>query len=266
MKAIPVVVTAVAALGLGGFLIWQQATRPAITALPDLVTVAPGDYTVRPPGTWRQAGREVDPPLVHETATDPLAIMRHQVSGADYALCVAAGACLPASASGPDMPQTGVSWHDATAYAHWFSKATGQRWRLPTDAEWQRAAAERFIDDAAGPDGSDPAQRWLAAYARNVAARGEADLALRSLGGWGANSLGLSDMGGNVWEWTDSCVINGTIGADGTIGKADEFCGARVAEGRHRAEIIDFVRDARVGGCGAGVPPDYLGFRLVRAG
>jgi hypothetical protein len=39
-----------------------------------------------------------------------------------------------------------------------------------------------------------------------------------------------------------------------------------VVEGRHRAVVIDFVRDASAGGCAAGVPPDHLGFRLVREG
>jgi hypothetical protein len=46
--------------------------------------------------------------------------------------------------------------------------------------------------------------------------------------------------------------------------EATAVCGARIAEGRHRAVVIDFVRDARSGGCAAGLPPEYLGFRLVR--
>ena len=41
-------------------------------------------------------------------------------------------------------------------------------------------------------------------------------------------------------------------------------CGVRVVEGQHRAYVTDFIRDARAGGCAAGVPPSNLGFRLVR--
>ncbi len=41
-------------------------------------------------------------------------------------------------------------------------------------------------------------------------------------------------------------------------------CGVRVDEGQHRSYVTDFVRDARAGGCAAGVPPSNLGFRLVR--
>jgi len=44
----------------------------------------------------------------------------------------------------------------------------------------------------------------------------------------------------------------------------DSYGGVRIAGGRHRAAIIDFVRDASVGGCAVGLPPDHLGFRLVR--
>jgi hypothetical protein len=38
----------------------------------------------------------------------------------------------------------------------------------------------------------------------------------------------------------------------------------RIAEGQHRSYVTDFVRDARAGGCAAGLPPSNLGFRLVR--
>ena len=41
-------------------------------------------------------------------------------------------------------------------------------------------------------------------------------------------------------------------------------CAVRVVEGRHRAYMIFFVKDAKGGGCSVGTPPDNLGFRLVR--
>jgi formylglycine-generating enzyme required for sulfatase activity len=89
---------------------------------------------------------------------------------------------------------------------------------------------------------------------------------VRPLGGWGENSHGIADIGGNVWEWTSDCSTTGTLGANGEELTRDDYCGARVAQGRHRATVIDFVRDASAGGCAAGVPPDHLGFRLVREG
>ncbi|MER3355881.1 MAG: SUMF1/EgtB/PvdO family nonheme iron enzyme [Hoeflea sp. D1-CHI-28] len=145
-----------------------------------------------------------------------------------------------------------------------ISEQTGQTWRLPTVLEWHRAAAERKGD--AAPDEGDlaPGERMLSQYERGVFLRGSSSPALRPRGGFGENSLGLADMGGNVWEWTNGCMENGEIGDDGEITARDPYCGVRIAGGRHQAAIIDFVRDASVGGCAVGLPPDHVGFRLVR--
>ncbi len=202
----------------------------------------------------------MDPPLLRLESAAPLHVMRYQVSRADYAACVADGDCIAADPGPANEPQTGVSWHDATAYAEWLSTRTGEAWRLPTDAEWQRAAAERFTDDALGE--GDWTDRWLVRYDREAAFR--KDPVVRPQGAWGENSLGVSDLGGNVWEWTADCSVNGTLNPDGRPAGQDDYCGARVVQGKHRAVVIDFVRDASAGGCAAGVPPDHLGFRLVR--
>ena len=227
---------------------------------PELVTLAPGAWSYRASATWHHAGRQVDPPRLALEDDDPCLIMRHQVSRGEYAACVADGACLPSGDGPVEEPQTHVSWHDAQAYATWLSEETGQTWRLPTDAEWQRAAAERFTDDALGD--AELSDRWLARYAKESEA--EVDPVLRPLGSWGTNSQGVADLGGNVWEWTDSCVVTGALDSSGRVLTQSDYCGARVAEGPHRAVVIDFIRDARAGGCAAGVPPEYLGFRLVR--
>lgn len=261
-----VLLGAAAAIG-AGVAGWRMMPAPAIPDLPAMVAIPAGPYAYRAAGEFRLNGKSVDPPLERRVADAPLEIMKYLVGRADYAACVADGGCLPggAAAGAADLPQTHVSWHDAGAYARWFSGRTGMTWRLPTDAEWQRAAAERFVDDAVGMGApADPAERWLAEYGRSAEARGAAAPGLRPRGAYGENSLGVADMSGNVWEWTDGCVLNAKVDADGKVIDASEFCGARIAEGRHRAVVIDFVRDARSGGCAAGLPPDYLGFRLVR--
>lgn len=198
------------------------------------------------------------------------AIMTYQVSVLDYHRCVEAGACRPADARpGRSLrtPVTGVSHKDAEAYAAWYSQATGIRWRLPTAAEWALAAGERFsgedlpvVDDAA-----DPAQRWLAIY-RAEAARGRsAEKEPQPRGAFGANARGIHDLAGNVWEWTSTCYVRATLTADGReVATEVENCGVHVLEGRHRAYMSNFIRDGKSGGCAVGVPPDNLGFRLVR--
>jgi formylglycine-generating enzyme required for sulfatase activity len=255
----------VAALA-GGAALLAQPKAPALPP-PETVRIAAGPQDYRPSGEFRQGTRIVDAPPRRALAP-ALEIMKHHVSEADYARCVAAHACDPAPASGlAAAAQTNVNHADATAYAAWLSDQTGQSWRLPTDAEWLRAAGNRARDDgfAAEANGSDPSRRWIAAYRREVALRGEADLQPHPPGHFGLNDRGLADIAGNVWEWTETCFQNGTLTADGqSIATRSDYCGVRAVQGKHRAFVITFIRDARSGGCAAGVPPDYLGFRLVR--
>lgn len=253
------------ALAAGAGLVWSGGPDPL--PLPPTVRLDAGTQTYRPAGEFRQGTRVVDAP-VERIAAAAIDVMTHHVSQADYARCVADGACADApSAQRADLAQTFVNHTDATAYARWLSARTGVAWRLPTDAEWQRLAGDRAFDDALGVEasGADPSLRWIAAYRREVERRGEADLQAHPLGHFGLNDLGVADIAGNVWEWTDSCFQNGTVSADGTVieTRAD-YCGVRAVQGKHRGFVIDFIRDARSGGCAAGVPPDFLGFRLVR--
>ncbi len=260
---------AVACLGAvliaAGLLFWAPGEDPV--AQPEAVRLLAVMQNYRPAGEFRTGTRVVDAPL--ESFPAPaIEVMKHQVSEADYALCVAEGVCREAPTQGrPDLPQTNVSFLDATAYAGWLSARTGVDWRLPTDAEWQRLAGDRARDDAFedAANGADPSRRWIATYRREVERRGAADLKPHPLGHFGVNDVGVADVAGNVWEWTESCFQNGTVAQDGSVIETrSDYCGVRAVQGKHRGFVIDFVRDARSGGCGAGVPPDYLGFRLVR--
>lgn len=246
-------------------LLWPDP--PPLVAPPKTVQIAAGLQHYRPAGEFRQGTKIVDAPK-QALNTEVLEIMKYHVSAADYARCMAENACpvVPSSANA-DIAQTNINHADATAYAAWLSARTGQHWRLPTDAEWLRAAAERGSDDgfAAEANGSDPSRRWIAGYQREVALRGAADLVVHASGHFGENSLGMADMAGNIWEWTETCFQNGMLSPDGAaITTQSDYCGVRAVQGKHRAFVIGFIRDARSGGCAAGVPPDYLGFRLVR--
>lgn len=235
--------------------------------MPELVHLVDGPFSYRPAGEYRVGTMIVDAPVQH-IAAPALDIMKYHVSEADYARCIADGACPAIATKGSSKhSQTGVNLSDASAYARWLSDKTGQQWRLPTDTEWMRLAGNRIADGRLDivTKGADPSQRWLASYRREAAARGDADFATYPQGHFGLNDLGVADIGGNVWEWTETCFQSGTLRADGTaVTVQSDYCGVRAVQGKHRAYVIDFIRDARSGGCGAGVPPDFLGFRLVR--
>ena len=91
-------------------------------------------------------------------------------------------------------PVTQVSWHDAIAYCQWLSEKTGQHWRLPTEAEWEKAA--RGTDGRIYPWGNESPNETLCNYNGNVG-----DTTPVESYPAGASPYGALDMAGNVWEW-----------------------------------------------------------------
>jgi formylglycine-generating enzyme required for sulfatase activity len=243
----------------------MQALAPRTAVDPDLAELPPADFSYRIAGDFSHGGRPVEAPRLVARLSSKLAIMKHQVTVAEYRRCIDAGACPAIGVAGAraDTPMVGVNWHDAMAYAAWISAATGLTYRLPTDREWSFAAGDGLRDEAAPLiDPSDPAQAWIARYEAEAARAGAIVLAPQPVGAFGRNSNGLLDVGGNVWEWTASCFVRATLDGE-TMQVTNTNCGVRVVEGAHRTYMTDFIRDPRTGGCAAGVPPANLGFRLV---
>lgn len=230
-----------------------------------IIEVHPGTVSYRLNGDFTHAGKQASAPLVQVSLWRPLAIMKHQVSSADYQRCVDDGACRAldrGAVVAADRPAVQVSWHDANDYAAWLSRKTGEIYRLPTDEEWAFAAGTKFRDDGIAVDENDPSRRWIARYERE-ADRVQSGAETRAFGSFGSNENGLQDIGGNVWEWTSTCFVRHVLDDADKIASNSPNCGVRIVEGQHRAYVTDFIRDARAGGCAVGVPPDNLGFRLV---
>ncbi|MDB5545445.1 MAG: putative nitrate reductase [Hyphomicrobiales bacterium] len=248
------------AMSLGAAAMNATPNDPSSLA-PATITLRDINLSFRPAGDFQRDGEPTDAPL-QQRHFDRIEIMKTQVSAAEYAACVADDACAATTEQGAENPATRVSWQDAQAYARWLSTQTGDFWRLPTDAEWAAAAGSRFIDNALRlPAGSSASDRWLATYEAEAAGRG--DDALRPRGGYGVNEHGVQDVGGSVWEWTDTCFTRYVV-ADGETKPGAVNCGVRVVEGAHRSYVTNFIRDARAGGCAVGKPPSHLGIRLVR--
>jgi len=265
IPAMATVATAALALAIGAA---PQFDKDKTASPVPTVSVNPGSFDFRLPGEYLKADWPVDAPKRKITFRRSFDMMKYQVSFADYGACVADGACEAPDGNVPaagDFPVTGVSYRDATAYAAWLSKKTGESWRLPSDEEWAFAAAERLQDDALGltQEADNPATRWLARY-RAEAGTEARDTEPKPLGHFGENSKGLADVAGNVWDWTTTCYLRATVDGNGKITQSTENCGVRVVGGRHRGYMSHFIRDGKSGGCAAGLAPDNLGIRLVR--
>jgi formylglycine-generating enzyme required for sulfatase activity len=90
-----------------------------------------------------------------------------------------------------------VSWRDATAYAAWLAQRSGEAWRLPTEAEWEKAA--RGTDGRIYPWGDAFVQSRGNAHGAGM--RGTTPVGTYASG---ASPCGAQDMVGNIKDWTSS--------------------------------------------------------------
>jgi formylglycine-generating enzyme required for sulfatase activity len=197
---------------------------------------------------------------VHTVDLDEFWIMRTEVTNAQYARCVAAGACAAPSNSRwqdnayANHPVTHVDWNQAQAYATWSGG------RLPTEAEWEKAC--RGDDQRTYPWGSAAPDASLANFNGNV---GDTE-PVGSYSG-GASPYGLADMAGNVWEWTADWYDGGYYASSPAVNPTGPASGGtRVLRGGSFHYVSRYVRCAyRVR-----YAPDYrfdrLGFRVVAPG
>jgi formylglycine-generating enzyme required for sulfatase activity len=164
---------------------------------------APGshDRVPVPAGPFTQGsthGQEDERPA-RKVTLRAFAIDRTEVTRGAYARCVEAGRCrAPATPAGEaDLPVTGVDWHDAEAYCRF---AGG---RLPTEAEWEKAA--RGTDGREYPWGNDAdcAKGNWGSFEGEGPCAGKNPGHPVAVGSYpaGASPYGALDMGGNVWEW-----------------------------------------------------------------
>jgi formylglycine-generating enzyme required for sulfatase activity len=161
-----------------------------------------------PAGTFRMGGMDArsapDERPAHYVTLDAYWMDQLEVTNAMYTLCLHNGACtspqsIKSSDRRPDYftnplykdyPVVYVTWGQAKTYCEWAGK------RLPTEAEWERAA--RGDDWRTFPWGEDKADGLRANFNMLVG-----DTSRAGTYPLGASPFGILDMAGNVAEWTN---------------------------------------------------------------
>jgi formylglycine-generating enzyme required for sulfatase activity len=180
-----------------------------------------------------------------------------EVTNGMYGLCVQAGICrLPQKTSSPsrasyfanpefqDYPVMQIAWADARSYCEWAGR------RLPSEAEWERAA--RGDDLRTYPWGDEPPSERYANFKNMI--RDTSRVGTYSAG---ASPFGVLDMAGNVWEWTadlyDSDYYLTSPESDPTGGSESDGKYQRVIRG---GSFQDVATDIRVSNRGFELGPN----------
>lgn len=160
---------------------------------PEMIVIPAGEFLM-----GCDTGAQNERP-VHRVYVDAFAIARFAVTNRLFRFFVdetghqAPAAWNDARFDHPDQPVTAVSWFEATAYCAWLQATTGKLYRLPTEAEWERAArggleAKLYTwGDDAPQHQPNYADLWLNGPER--------------VGQRQPNGFGLHDISENVHEW-----------------------------------------------------------------
>ena len=232
--------------------------------LPELVLIPAGALTLSDADgkASAQGGEDEQRRVVFER---PFLIGKFEITFEQWDHCHRAGGCAhrpnDKGWGRADRPVIDVSWDDVVEYLDWLSSATGERYRLPTEDEWEYAARA-----GAGPPPEPPplfddeALAWAADYSLEPRPTKKT----KPVGSGDGNGFGLFGTRNNVWEWTESCWKQTYETEEGRVSR--ENCGVRVLQGEHRSYMPSFVRTTSNGGCSIAPLPGNFSFRVIREG
>ena len=226
-------------------------------AEPSQIRIAAGWFSM-----GSETGQDVEGP-VHRIWVDSFAMAATQVTVAEYARFLDAAGNMPppnwgdANFNHPQQPVVAVSWFDAVAYCAWLSAMTGSHYRLPTEAEWERAArggAEGMVF----PWGNDPPTSRADYHARWKTGP-------EPVGQSQPNAYGLFEMCENVHEWCSDW-----FGADYYSISPDRNPPGPQEGNRKASRGGSWRHHIKISRCSArsSIPPEFkyadYGFRVVR--
>ena len=181
-----------------------RVIRPRLPLEPEMILIPAGEFLMGSDPQKDKYAKDNEQPQ-HGLYLPDYYIAKIPVTNAQYAAFLEAtghdqprhweGVRLPRGKE--DHPVIWVTWHDAMAYCNWLAEKTGKPYRLPSEAEWEKAA--RGTDGRIFPWGN----QWDRKRCNTLESRID-DTTPVGAYPEGASPYGLLDMVGNVWEWTSS--------------------------------------------------------------
>jgi formylglycine-generating enzyme required for sulfatase activity len=175
-----------------------------------------------------------------------------------------------------NAPVLHVSFQDANAYARWLSSVTGQRYRLPSEAEfeyalragsksaywWGAKSPEEIVENLTGSnDRSDSGRSWSSGFA----GYGDAFWGPAPVQHFMPNPFGLFDISGNVAEWTADCWHESYARAPSDMGEwVNPGCAQRVVRGASWGSAPEESRSAARAAFNSTHRSAKIGFRVLR--
>jgi formylglycine-generating enzyme required for sulfatase activity len=224
---------------------------------PELVVVPSGDFVMGANDTpYEKPERTI-------SIRKPFAIGRREVTFAEWDQCADAGACKHRPDDHGwgrgDRPAINISWDDAKLFVAWLSQKTGQKYRLPSEAEWEYAArAGTKTPFWWGKDvGSGRAQCDTCGNPTTKQ--------IVATGSFRPNGFGLYDTSGNAAEWVEDCWNDNYRNApkDSTAWTSGD-CRLRVLRGGNFLSKATEIRSASRFRYDVDVRYYANGFRIVR--
>jgi formylglycine-generating enzyme required for sulfatase activity len=164
-------------------------------------------------------------------------------------------------------PVVGLSWHDAQQYVQWLSAATGKRYRLPSEAEWEYACRAGTRTAFSFGDTIHPDQaNYDGRFTYHAGVRGAYRRGTTPVGMFPPNPWGLFDMHGNVWEWVQDVVHDNYEGAplDACAWEDGGDQTRRILRGGSWLYHPRYLRSALRNGYASTLSNNIVGLRVVR--
>ncbi len=241
---------------------------------PEMVVIPAGSFLMGSPAS--ESGRDEDEDNKAGAGGAPVgvrvprfAIARFETTWDEWAACVSAGVCQQREDAGYGRgrrPVINVDWQTDTRAFIRFVNGRASGYRLPSEAEWEYAA--RAGTPAAYPWGSS-ASHEHANYGADQCCSGLASgpdqwVNTAPVGQFPANSFGLYDLQGNVWEWVEDCYRGNLSGQTAAAWTTGDCSSRRVLRGGSWGNDPQFLRSADRSRISPTVRDDDWGFRLAR--